>query len=79
MRATVMIWAGITVLILFAASAFFMNTIMNTTLWAAMCNTSFENGVLAIAIPFAMLGFGGAIIYALFKGPESIFRIGREQ
>lgn len=68
MRPTVIIWIGITGLILFGTTVFFVSSLVNTTVWASMCNSAWENGAIMVIIPFAILGFTVALILMVFKG-----------
>lgn len=76
MKGTVIIWLFITGIILFAVTTFFMASLINTTMWQGMCNSAWEDGLIAVVIPFAILGFVVVMVIALFKGPDSRFRIG---
>jgi amino acid transporter len=75
MKATVIITAIITMLILFGVTTNMMSDVTNTTIWTGMNNSGWEDGFMKLAPPFAVLAFGIAVVFFVFKGnkPDNPF------
>lgn len=68
MRATAIIVIGVTTFIFFGVLTYIMGWATNATIWAPMCNSDWETGLIEIVIPCSVLVFGGYLAYAVFKG-----------
>lgn len=58
----------ITGIILFGFLTNFMAELNATTTWTAMNASAWETGLVKIAVPFSMLGFGIYLVVVVFKG-----------